>query len=65
MLKIVSDKLVLKSVRMETNESNVYTIYLSLKNLDDKIINQTFEYHNYTEAINDFLVLTNSIKGEL
>ncbi len=64
MLNIVSDMLVLKSVEMKTNESNkTFEIKLSLKNLDGKNINQTFEYHNYNEAINDFLALTNSIKG--
>jgi uncharacterized protein YjlB len=64
MLNIVSDMLVLKSVEMKPNESNnTFEIKLSLKNLDGKYINQIFEYHNYNEAINDFLVLTKSIKG--
>ena len=63
MIKIISDMLVLKNVNMETNKlNNSYTINLSFKNLDGKIINQSFNYHNYDEAINDFLVLSNMIK---
>ena len=65
MIKILSDMLMLRDVNMETNESNnTFVISLSLKNLDGKDIKQSFEYHNYDEAINDLLVLTKSIKVE-
>ena len=63
MIKILSDMLVLKNVTMEKDEiSKLIIINLSFKNLDGKIINQSFNYHNYDEAINDFLVLSNMIK---
>lgn len=63
MIKIISDMLVLKNVNMETNKLNKsYTINLSFKNLDGKSISQSFEYHNYNEAVNDLLVLTNLLK---
>ena len=63
MIKILSDVLVLKNVTMEKEEvTKTFIINLSFKNLDGKIINQSFNYHNYNEAINDFLVLTKSIK---
>lgn len=64
MIKILSDMLVLKNVTMEKDEINkLVIINLSFKNLDGKIICQSFNYHNYDEAINDFLVLTRMIKG--
>ena len=63
MIKILSDMLVLKNVTMEKDEiSKLIIINLSFKNLDGKIINQSFNYHNYDKAINDFLVLSNMIK---
>ena len=63
MIKILSDVLVLKNVTMEKEEATkTFTINLSFKNLDGEIINQSFNYHNYDEAINDFLVLSNMIK---
>ena len=63
MIKILSDVLVLKNVTMEKEEATkTFTINLSFKNLDGKIITQSFNYHNYDEAINDLLVLTKSIK---
>lgn len=65
MIKIISDMLVLKNVNMETNKLNKsYTINLSFKNLDGKSISQSFEYHNYNEAVNDFIILANSIKNK-
>ena len=63
MIKILSDILVLKNVSMEKDEVNkTFLINLSFRNLDGKNINQSFNYHNYDEAINDFLVLTKHIK---
>ena len=63
MIKILSDMLVLKNVTMGKEEATkTFTINLSFKDLDGKIIKQSFNYHNYDEAINDFLVLTKSIK---
>jgi hypothetical protein len=63
MIKILSDMLVLKNVIMEQDEiSELIIINLNFRNLDGKNINQSFNYHNYDEAINDFLVLTNMIK---
>lgn len=63
MIKILSDVLVLKHASMEKDEVNkTFLIKLSFKNLDGKIINQTFNYHNYDKAINDFLILSKSIK---
>ena len=61
MLKVMSDFLVLKDVKMFQSESH-YIIELEYKNLDNKLIKHTFEYHYYDNAINDFLVLSNSIK---
>ena len=61
MLKVMSDFLVLKDVKMFQSESH-YIIELEYKNSNDKFIKHTFEYHNYDNAINDFLVLSNSIK---
>ncbi len=62
MLKVVSDMLTLKDIRMFQTESN-YIIELEYKNLDNKFIKHTFKYHHYNNAINDFLMLSNSIKG--
>lgn len=63
MIKILSDILVLKNVNMETNKFNkTFNINLEFKDLNGKNISQTFNYHNYDEAINDFLLLSKSIK---
>jgi hypothetical protein len=63
MIKILSNMLVLKNVTMEKEEATkTFIINLSFKNLDGKNISQSFNYHNYDEAINDFLVLTKMIK---
>ena len=63
MLRIMSDILTLKDVKLFQNDSNKnYIIELEYKNLDNKLIKHTFEYHYYDNAINDFLVLSNSIK---
>jgi hypothetical protein len=63
MIKILSDVLVLKNVTMEQDEiSKLIIINLNFKNLDGKNINQSFNYHNYDKAINDFLILSNMIK---
>jgi hypothetical protein len=63
MIKILSDMLVLKNVIMEQDEiSELIIINLNFRNLDGKNINQSFNYHNYDEAINDFLTLSNMIK---
>jgi hypothetical protein len=65
MIKILSDVLVLKNVTMEQDEiSKLIIINLNFKNLDGKNINQSFNYHNYDEAINDFLILSNMIKED-
>jgi hypothetical protein len=63
MIKILSNMLVLKNVTMEKEEATkTFIINLSFKNLDGKLIKQSFNYHNYDEAINDFMVLTKMIK---
>lgn len=62
MLSVVSDMLILKNVSMNKKENGIYEIVLSYKNLDNKTITHTFEYHYYENAINDFMLLTNSIK---
>lgn len=65
MIKILSDVLVLKNVTMEQDEiSKLIIINLNFRNLDGKNINQSFNYHNYDEAINEFLMLTNMIKED-
>ena len=65
MIKILSDVLVLKNACMEKDEVNkTFLINLSFRNLDGKIINQSFNYHNYDEAINDFMILSKSIKDK-
>lgn len=63
MLKILSDMLLLKNVTLEQDEiSKLIIINLNFRNLDGKNINQSFNYHDYDEAINDFLMLSNMIK---
>ena len=63
MLRIMSDILTLKDVKLFQNDSNKnYIIELEYKDLDNELIKHIFEYHHYDNAINDFLVLTNSIK---
>lgn len=62
MLSIVSDMLILKNVSMNKNENGIYEIVLSYKNIDNKTITHTFEYHYYQNALNDFMLLTKSIK---
>lgn len=63
MLKILSNMLVLKNVTLEQDEiSKMIIINLNFRNLDGKNINQSFNYHDYDEAINDFLMLSNMIK---
>ena len=64
MIKILSDILVLKNASMEKDKVNkTFLINLSFRNLDGKIINQTLNYHNYDEAIDDFMILSKSIKN--
>ena len=63
MIKILSDILVLKNANMEKDEVNkTFLINLSFRNLDGKIINQTLNYHNYNEAVKDFILLCKSIE---
>lgn len=62
MLSIVNDMLILKNVTMNKNENGAYEIVLSYKDIDNKTITHTFEYHYYENAINDFMLLTKSIK---
>lgn len=62
MLSIVNDMLILKNVTMNKNENGAYKIVLSYKDIDNKTITHTFEYHYYENAINDFMLLTKSIK---
>lgn len=63
MIKILSDILVLKNANMEKDEINkTFLINLSFRNLDGKIINQTLNYHNYNEAVKDFILLCKSIE---
>ena len=65
MIKILSDVLILKNASMEKDEVNKsFLINISFRDLDGKIINHTFNYHNYDEAINDFLILSKSIKND-
>lgn len=65
MLKVLSDVLVLKNAIMRKDEiNNLFIINLSFRNLDGKIINQSFSYHNYDEAVNDFLIISNTIKED-
>lgn len=64
MLNIISDILILKDVKLFQNDSSKnYIIQLEYKDLNNKFIKHTFEYHYYDNAINDFLILSNSIKG--
>ena len=62
MLSVVSDMLILKNVSMNKNENGIYEIVLSYKNIDNKTITHTFEYHYYQNALNDFMLLAKSIK---
>ena len=62
MLSVASNMLILKNVSMNKNENGVYEIILSYKNIDNETITHTFEYHYYKNAINDFMLLTKSIK---
>lgn len=62
MLSVASNMLILKNVSMNKNENGVYEIILSYKNIDNETITHTFEYHYYENAINDFMLLTKSIK---
>ena len=63
MLRVMNNILTLKDVKLFQNDSNKnYIIELEYKDLDNELIKHTFEYHHYDNAINDFLVLTNSIK---
>ena len=61
MLKVINDVLILKDIKLFQDESH-YIIELKYKDLDNKLIKHTFEYHHYDNAINDFLVLAKSIK---
>ena len=63
MIKILSDMLILKNASMEKDETNkTFLINISFRNIEGKIINHSFNYHNYNEAINDFMLLSKSIK---
>ena len=62
MLSVASNMLILKNVNMNKNENGVYEIVLSYKDIDNKTITHTFEYHYYENAINDFMLLAKSIK---
>jgi hypothetical protein len=64
MLKVMSDVLILKDIKMFQNDSNKkYIIELEYKDIDNELIKHSFEYHHYDNAINDMLMLTKSIKG--
>ena len=64
MIKVISDILVLKDIKLFQNDSSKnYIIQLEYKDLNDKFIKHEFEYHYYDNAINDFLLLSKSIKG--
>lgn len=63
MIKILNDILVLISADIEKDESSkTFIIYLTFRNSDYKIINQTLNYHNYDEAVKDFILLFKSIE---
>lgn len=63
MIKILSDILVLINANMEEDESSeTFKIYLTFRNSDYRIINQTLNYHNYNEAVKDFILLCKSIE---
>lgn len=63
MIKILSDILVLINANMEKDESSkTFIIHLTFRNSDYKIINQTLNYHNYNEAVKDFILLCKSVE---
>jgi hypothetical protein len=63
MIKILNDVLVLINANLEKDESNKnFIIYLTFRNSDYRIINQTLTYHNYNEAVKDFMLLLKSIE---
>lgn len=62
MLSVASNMLILKNVSMNKKENGIYEIILSYKDIDNKTITHTFEYHYYENAINDFMLLAKSIK---
>jgi hypothetical protein len=61
MLKVMSDVLILKDIKLFQNESH-YIIELEYKDLDNKLIKHTFEYHYYDNAINDFMLISKKLK---
>ena len=64
MIRILSDRLVLKDANMETDkENNKFIINLTFRK-NGKDIKHSFEYHNYDEAMNDLILLCNSIKNK-
>lgn len=63
MLKILNDILVLIDVNIEKDESNkTFMIHITFRNLDHKITNQTLNYHNYNEAVKDYILLCKSVE---
>jgi hypothetical protein len=63
MIRILNDILVLINANMEKDESSkTFIISLTFRNSDYRIINQTLNYHNYDEAIKDFILLFKSIE---
>jgi hypothetical protein len=62
-IKILNDILVLIDANIETDESSkTFIIHLTFRNSDYKIINQTLNYHNYNEAVKDFILLFKSVE---
>ena len=61
MLKVMSDVLILKDIKLFQDESH-YIIELKYKDLDNKLIKHTFEYHHYNNAINDFMLISKKLK---
>lgn len=63
MIQILNDILVLINANIEEDESNkTFMIHLTFRNSDYKIINQTLNYHNYNEAVKDFMLLCKSVE---
>jgi hypothetical protein len=63
MIKILNDILVLINANMEEDKSSkTFKINLTFRNSDYRIINQTLNYHNYNEAVKDFILLCKSIE---
>ena len=63
MVKKLNDILVLINANIEKDESNkTFVIQLTFRNSDYKIINQTLNYHNYNEAVKDFILLCKSVE---